>query len=115
MSPILISWLALAVAILCEVTGSSFLQRSEQFTRPIPTLIMVVCYVVSFYLLSVALKMLPLGTAYAIWAGVGIVLTALIGLVMFRQTLDTPALLGIGLIITGVLIINLFSRTAGGH
>ena len=107
-----ISHLALAGAIICEVAGSSFLMKSEQFTKIVPTAIMALFYVASFYLLSVALKTLPLGIAYAIWAGLGIVLTSLISVVVFRQTLDMMALIGISMIVGGVVVINVFSNAS---
>lgn len=113
MPPVVIAYIALAFAITLEVVGSSFLQRSAQFTRPVPTAVMALCYVASFYALSQSLKILPLGIAYAIWAGVGIVLTALIGVFVFRQALDLAALIGIGLIVAGVVVMNVFSRTVG--
>ena len=109
----LVSYLALAAAILCEVAGSSFLQKSAQFTKPGPTAIMALFYIVSFYLLSIALRTLPLGVAYAIWSALGMALVALIGLVVFGQRLDLPAVIGLALIIGGVLVINLFSQNAG--
>ena len=95
---------------MCEVAGSSFLMKSEQFTKIVPTGIMALLYIASFYLLSVALKTLPLGVAYAVWAGLGIVLTAIVGVVVFRQNLDLMAVLGIVLIVSGVVIMNLFSN-----
>ncbi|MQT12620.1 DMT family transporter [Segnochrobactrum spirostomi] len=101
----------LAVAIVCEVAGTTFLQKSEQFTRAGPTAAMACLYAASFYCLTLALRTLPLGIAYAIWGGVGIVLTALIGVVVFRQSLDWPAIIGIGTIILGVVIVNAFSRS----
>ncbi|MDB5660438.1 MAG: quaternary ammonium transporter [Cypionkella sp.] len=113
MSPLVTAYLTLFAAIVSEVIGSAFLQRSAQFTKLVPTAMMVVFYVVSFYLLSLALRALPLGFAYAIWAGLGIVLTASIGFFVFKQSLDTPALVGIGFIITGVLIMNLLSHSTG--
>lgn len=112
MPPLVFGYGALAAAIACEVIGTTFLQKSEQFTKLAPTLIMAACYAASFYCLTHALKVLPLGIAYAIWGGLGIVLTALIGLFVFRQTLDTAALAGIALIVSGVLVINLFSHSA---
>lgn len=113
MSPLVSSYIALFAAIVSEVAGSAFLQRSEQFTKLVPTTIMAALYITSFYLLSLALRALPLGFAYAIWAGLGIVLTAGVSVVIFKQSLDTPALMGIGFIITGVLIMNLLSQSTG--
>ena len=106
-------YLPLAIAIALEVVGTSLLQRSQQFTKLWPTLGMAVCYLASFYLLSLALRVLPLGIAYAIWSALGIVLVALIGLFVFHQRLDLPAVIGLVLIIAGVVVINLFSQTTG--
>lgn len=106
-------YIPLAIAIGLEVVGTSLLQRSAQFTRLWPTLGMAVCYLASFYLLSLSLRLLPLGIAYAIWSAVGIVLVALIGLVVFGQRLDLPAVIGLGLIVAGVIVVNLFSKTVG--
>lgn len=102
----------LAAAIGCEVAGTTLLQRSEQFSRLLPGVGTVLFYALSFYCLSHALKVLPLGIAYAIWSGVGIVVTASIGVALFRQSLDLPALVGIGLIIAGVVVINAFSQSS---
>lgn len=102
---------SLAAAIVFEVIGTTFLQKSEQFSRLVPTAAMVVFYVMSFYLLSHALKTLPLGIAYAMWSGLGIVLTTAVGFLVFKQSLDLAALAGIGLIIAGVLVMNLFSSS----
>ncbi|RJE82128.1 SMR family transporter [Paracoccus onubensis] len=110
---LLLPYIALLVAIVLEVVGTSLLQLSAQFTRPLPTIGMAICYLLSFYLLSVSLKVLPLGIAYAVWSGVGIVLVAMIGLVVFGQRLDLPAVIGLGLIVLGVLVVNLFSKTVG--
>lgn len=107
----LTSYLALGVAIVLEVIGTSALKASQQFTRPVPTAITVVTYLGAFYFLSLALKMIPVGIAYAIWSGVGIVLISCVGLIIFKQKLDLPAILGLVLIIAGVLVINLFSQT----
>ena len=106
-------YLPLCLAIGLEVLGTSLLQRSEQFSRLWPTVGMALCYLVSFYLLSLSLRVLPLGIAYAIWSALGIVLVALIGLVVFGQKLDLPAVIGLGLIVLGVLVVNLFSKTVG--
>ena len=113
MNPVLIGYGFLMLAIVCEVLGTALLMKSEQFTRLVPTLMMTVLYIGSFYFLSQTLKTLPLGIAYAIWGGVGIVLTAIIGVTVFKQTIDMPAMIGIALIISGVIVINVFSQTVG--
>jgi len=110
-SPLLTSYVHLATAIVFEVVGTTFLQRSEQFTRLGPTVVMGMCYLASFYFLSLALRTLPIGIAYAIWSAVGIVLISLVGFLLFRQSLDLPAILGIAFIVIGVVIINVFSRS----
>lgn len=106
-----ITYLTLFTAIALEVIGTSFLQRSEQFTRPLPTLMMALAYAGSFYFLSLVLRSMPLGIAYAIWSGLGIVLVSLIGLALFGQKLDLAAIIGLSLIIAGVLVVNLFSNS----
>lgn len=110
MSPTFIAYGYLAIAIICEVVGTSFLVKSEQFTRLLPTLMMGVLYVLSFYLLAQSLKIIPLGIAYALWAGLGIVLTSLVGIVLFKQSLDIAAGVGIAMIVGGVVVMNLFSN-----
>lgn len=105
-------WLTLGTAIALEVVGTTLLQASQQFTRLGPVLGMLVCYGLSFYLLSLALRVLPLGVAYALWSGFGILLVTLIGVVVFRQRLDAAAIIGIGLIVAGVVVINLLSKSA---
>lgn len=104
----------LAVAILAEVIGTSALKASNGFTVWVPSAVVVVAYAVSFYFLSLALRTIPVGVAYAIWSGVGIVLISTIGWVFFRQRLDAAAIAGIGLIIAGVGVIHLFSSTVRG-
>lgn len=111
MNSSLVAYGALALAIVCEVIGTSFLQKSEQFTRPMPTLLMAIFYAGSFFFLSQTLKTVPLGVAYAIWGGLGIVLTALISIFIFRQALDMAAMIGIGMIVGGVVVVNGFSQT----
>lgn len=106
-------YIPLVLAIGLEVVGTSLLQRSQQFTRLAPTVGMALCYLLSFYLLSLSLRSLPLGIAYAVWSALGIVLVALIGFFVFGQRLDLPAVIGLGLIVLGVLVVNLFSRTVG--
>ncbi|HEX8469494.1 MAG TPA: SMR family transporter [Brevundimonas sp.] len=111
MSPL--TWAALGGAIALEVVGTTLLQQSQQFTRLWPTVGMALCYGVAFYLLSVALKQMPVGIAYAIWSGLGVVAISVIGLVLFRQKLDLPAIIGLTMIVGGVIVINLFSKTTG--
>lgn len=101
----------LAIAILAEVLGTSALKASNGFTAPLPSLLVVTSYSVSFYSLSLALRTIPVGVAYAIWSGVGIVLISSIAWVVYRQALDLAAIVGIGLIIAGVVVIQLFSTT----
>lgn len=105
--------LAMIAAVVSEVIGTSALQASQQFTRPLPSLLVVLSYGAAFYFLSLALKVIPVGVAYAIWSGLGIVLISLIGLTVFGQKLDLPAILGLGLIIAGVVILQLFSSVSG--
>lgn len=102
---------ALSMAIAFEVLGTTMLQQSQQFTRVVPTVIMLASYLTSLFFLSVSLKVLPVGIAYAIWSGLGIVLITAVGYVVFKQKLDAPALLGMGMIVAGVATINLFSRS----
>ena len=104
-------WIYLAVAIISEVIATSFLKSAEGFTRFWPSLVVVVGYLLAFYLLSLTLKTIPVGVAYAIWSGIGIVLIALSGWLFLGQSLDTPAVIGLTLIVAGVIVINVFSRT----
>lgn len=101
----------LVFAIVFEVLGTSAMQAAQHFTRLLPTLVMVVCYAVAFYFLSYTLKAIPVGIAYAIWSGLGIVLISLAGYFLFGQKLDFAAVLGLGLIIAGVVVLNLFSKS----
>ncbi|GBR04319.1 SMR family transporter [Acetobacter oeni] len=104
--------LFLAVAILSEVIATSCMKASDGYTKLVPSAISILCYVVSFYFLSQALKTIPTGIAYAIWSGVGIVLISLIAWLFQGQKLDTPGIAGMTLIIAGCLIMNLFSKTS---
>ncbi|KAF1708944.1 QacE family quaternary ammonium compound efflux SMR transporter [Pseudoxanthomonas kalamensis DSM 18571] len=106
------AYLSLAIAIVAEVVATSALKGSDGFTRLGPSLLAVAGYAVAFYALALVLRSVPLGVAYAIWCGAGIVLVTLIGWVVMKQPLDGPALVGIGLILAGVLVIQLFSRSA---
>ena len=103
----------LAIAIVAEVIGTSTLKASEGFTRLLPSLVTAVGYGVAFYCLSHSMKTVPVGVGYAIWSGVGVVLITAIAWVAFKQRLDLPALAGMGLIVSGVWVINLFSKSAG--
>jgi small multidrug resistance pump len=107
------NWLFLLAAIGCEVIATSALKASDGFTRLLPTGVVVVGYIAAFYCLSVALRGISMGIAYAVWSGVGIVAISVIGLVAYRQRLDAAALAGIALILAGPLVINLLSKS--GH
>ena len=106
-------WLYLGVAILFETIGTTALKASDGFTRLGPSILVVLSYVLSFWLLALVLRIIPVGVAYAIWAGLGVCLIAGIGWVVFGQRLDAPAILGLFLIISGIVVINLFSNTVG--
>ena len=97
-------------AVVSEVTATTALKFSEGFTKLVPSLVVVAGYGLSFYLLSLSLKVIPIGTAYALWSGIGIVLTVIIGMVLWREQMDWARGIGIALIIGGILIINLFSK-----
>lgn len=107
------NWIFLTTAIIAEVIATSALKASEGFTRPAPAAIVIIGYAAAFYFLSLTLRTIPVGVAYAIWSGAGIVLISIIGALFFRQSLDTPAVLGMALIILGVIVIQGFSKTAG--
>ncbi|UJJ30122.1 DMT family transporter [Halopseudomonas maritima] len=106
-------WVYLIIAIVSEVIATSALKASTGFTKPLPSVVVIVDYLVSFYFLSLTLKTIPVGIAYAIWSGVGVVLISVVAWLLYGQKLDLPALIGMGLIISGVMVINLFSNTAG--
>ena len=101
----------LFMAVLAETIGTSALQASQQFTRLWPSLLVIVAYAVSFYLLSLTLRFMPVGIMYALWSGLGIVLIALIGWLVFRQNLALPAVIGMAMIIGGIVVIQVFSNT----
>lgn len=104
-------WLAISLAIIAEVIATSALKASNEFTRLTPSLIVVVGYGIAFYFMTISLRVLPVGIMYAIWSGLGIVLISIIGWVFYKQVLDVPAMIGMGLIIAGVVVINLFSTS----
>ncbi|MDH4228305.1 MAG: multidrug efflux SMR transporter [Nitrospirota bacterium] len=101
----------LLLAVIADVAGTAALQLSRGMTRPGPALASVVAFGAAFFLLSLVLKSIPMGVAYAVWSGLGIVLIAVVGVVAFHQRPDLPAVLGLALIVAGVVVIRLFSRT----
>ena len=105
-------YLYLALSIVLEVLGSSFMKASDGFSKLLPTTITIIAYIACFFFFSQALKSIPLGIAYAIWGGLGIVLTALISVIIFKQSLDLPAIIGIILIVAGVFVMNFFSKSS---
>lgn len=107
-----ITYFYLALAIAAEVIGTSALKAAEGFTRPWPSVVVVVGYGLAFFLLSLVLRSLPVGIAYAIWAGLGIVLVTVAGVVVYGETPDLPAVAGIAMIVGGVVVIQLFSKVA---
>lgn len=107
------NWLFLAIAIISETIATSALKSSEGFTRLLPSVLVVVGYGVAFYFLSLTLRTIPVGIAYAVWSGVGIVLITTVGWLVFGQKLDLPALIGMALIIAGVVVMNVFSKAHG--
>ncbi|GLR64609.1 SMR family transporter [Marinospirillum insulare] len=104
------NWLFLGAAIIAEVVATSSLKTSMGFTKLWPSLLVVFGYAIAFYFLSLTLKTIPVGIAYAIWAGLGIVLISLVGWLVFGQKLEFASVLGMGLIIAGVVVINVFSK-----
>ena len=105
------NWIFLFVAIVSEVIATSALKASDSFTRLWPSVAVVLGYGCAFYLLSLTLRTIPVGIAYAIWSGLGVVLIALLGWLVFGQKLDLPAVLGMFLIVAGVVLMNVFSKT----
>jgi len=106
-----LQWLYLGTAIVAKVIATSVLKAAEGFTRLIPSLVVLAGYATAFYFLSLTLRTLPLGIAYAIWSAIGIALVSVIGWLFYRQSLDAPAIIGIGLIVAGVVVINGFSKS----
>ena len=101
----------LLLPVAAETVGTSALQACQQFTRLGPSILVVVAYAISFWLMAMTLKVMPVGVVYALWSGLGIVFIALIGFWVFNQRLDLPAVLGLALIIAGIVVIQLFSKT----
>jgi len=105
------SYLYLAIAIVSEVIGTAALKASNEFTNLVPSLIVVAGYASAFYFLTLTLRTIPVGIAYAIWAGAGIVLICLVSWILYKQSLDAPAIIGVALIAAGVVLINGFSNS----
>lgn len=105
-------YIILVFAIIAETIGTTALQASQQFTRLGPSVVVVLAYGISFYLLAHALRYMPVGVVYAIWSGLGIVFIAMIGYIVFGQKLDWPAVFGMAMILSGILVIHIFSKTA---
>lgn len=106
------NWVYLFIAIISEVIATSALKTSENFTKLWPSVGVIIGYGVAFFFLSLTLKTIPVGVAYAIWSGVGIVLVSAVGWIAFKQALDAPALIGMAMIIAGCAVINLFSQSS---
>jgi small multidrug resistance pump len=100
----------LSIAIIAETIATSTLKATDGFKRPLPTVVVAIGYGLAFFLLSVVVRTLPVGIVYAIWSGAGIVLVAIVGIVWLKQSLDAPAIFGMGLILIGVIIVNVFSK-----
>jgi small multidrug resistance pump len=106
------AYVYLAIAILAEVIATSSLKATAEFTKPWPSLLVIAGYGTAFYCLTLSLRVIPVGIAYAIWSGLGIVLVATAGYLLYQQKLDAPAILGMAMILGGVLVINLFSKSS---
>ncbi|WP_146345514.1 DMT family transporter [Phaeobacter marinintestinus] len=108
-----VHYIHLMIAVFAETIGTSALQASQQFTRFWPSVLVVCAYGISFYFMGLTLRVMPVGIVYAIWSGLGIMFIAAIGYVIFRQSLDLAAIIGLALIIAGILVIHLFSKSSG--
>ena len=106
-------YLYLAISITAEVIATTSMKALDGFNKPLPLLLVVVGYAISFWMLSLVVKTIPVGVAYAVWAGMGIVLVSIAAVFLYQQRLDLPAMLGMGLIVAGVVVIQLFSQSVG--
>ena len=106
------AYLALGIAIIAEVIATTALKASDSFTHLLPSLLAVAGYAIAFYFLTITLRTVPTGIAYAIWSGLGIVLITIASFFIYRQTIDLPGLLGMALVIAGVVVLNVFSKSA---
>ena len=105
------AYLYLGLAILAEIIATSALKASEEFTKLVPSMVVLTGYGAAFYFMTLVLRTIPIGVTYAIWSGVGIVLIAIVGAIFYKEIPDLPAVIGMGLIISGVIVIHLFSNT----
>lgn len=105
------NWIYLGIAIIAEVIATSALKAAEGFTRAVPSVVVTVGYLAAFYFLSLTLRTIPVGVAYAIWSGVGVALIAVIGWLLYGQALDLPAILGLALIVSGVAVLTGLSKS----
>ena len=105
-----IQYIYLAIAIICETIGTMFLKASDGFSKPLPAMGALLGFILALVLLSKTLQFIPVGIVYALWSGIGIVLITILGVVIFKQHLDTPSYIGIGLILAGVIILQIFSN-----
>lgn len=105
------TYLYLFLAIIAEVAATSALKASEEFTKLYPSLIVVVGYGIAFYFMTLVLRVIPIGITYAVWSGLGIVLVTIVGIFLYKQIPDIPAIIGMGLIVSGVVVINVFSKS----
>ncbi|KAB7615660.1 multidrug efflux SMR transporter [Amylibacter sp. SFDW26] len=106
-----VHYIYLIIAVVCETAGTACIKASAEFTKPLPSIGVLICFGAAFYFLSLTLKYMPIGVVYALWSGLGIVLITIIGIVIFKQSLDLAAYIGIGLIMLGVIVINVFSNS----
>ncbi len=106
-------YLYLSIAIIAEVIATTSMKALDGLNKPLPLMLVVVGYAISFWMLSLVVKSIPVGIAYAVWAGLGIVLVSIAATVLYQQRLDIPAMLGMGLIVSGVVVIQLFSHSTG--
>ncbi|MDX8395230.1 MAG: multidrug efflux SMR transporter [Mariprofundaceae bacterium] len=107
----MMAYVYLAIAIIAEVAATSALKAADEFTKLIPSLIVVIGYGIAFYFMMLVLRTIPIGITYAVWSGIGIVLVAIVGAVLYKQMSDLPAMIGMGLIVAGVVVIHVFSKT----
>lgn len=105
------AYLYLGLAILAEIIATSALKASEEFTKLVPSMVVLTGYGAAFYLMTLVLRTIPIGITYAVWSGIGIVLIAVVGAIFYKQIPDLPAVIGMGLIVAGVIVIHLFSKT----